>query len=292
MMIMELRVLKYFLMVTREENITKLASLLHITQPTLSRQLIQLEKELGVTLFHRSNHNIILTEDGMLLKRRAQELISLSEKTVQELSHKEQALSGEIAIGCGETKSMLFLAEQIRTFQQIYPLVQFHIHSAIADEIKERIEKGTLDAGLLTEPVDIGKYEFFRMPQKERWGILIRKDAELARKETVCPKDLIGMPLLMVKRELVKNELASWFGDYYEKMQVAATYNLIVNAAAMVKTGIGAALCFDFGMQFYDNLCFVPLTPRLETGSVLVWKKNQMMGAAVKQFINHIRNTL
>lgn len=228
----------------------------------------------------------------MLLKRRAQELISLSEKTVQELSHKEQALSGEIAIGCGETKSMLFLAEQIRTFQQIYPLVQFHIHSAIADEIKERIEKGTLDAGLLTEPVDIGKYEFFRMPQKERWGILIRKDAELARKETVCPKDLIGMPLLMVKRELVKNELASWFGDYYEKMQVAATYNLIVNAAAMVKTGIGAALCFDFGMQFYDDLCFVPLTPRLETGSVLVWKKNQMMGAAVKQFINHIRNTL
>ena len=289
---MELRVLKYFLMVTREENITKVASLLHITQPTLSRQLIQLEKELGVTLFHRSNHNIILTEDGMLLKRRAQELISLSEKTVQELSHKEQALSGEIAIGCGETKSMLFLAEQIRTFQQIYPLVQFHIHSAIADEIKERIEKGTLDAGLLTEPVDIGKYEFFRMPQKERWGILIRKDAELARKETVCPKDLIGMPLLMVKRELVKNELASWFGDYYEKMQVAATYNLIVNAAAMVKTGIGAALCFAFGMQFYDNLCFVPLTPRLETGSVLVWKKNQMMGAAVKQFINHIRNTL
>lgn len=292
MMIMELRVLKYFLMVAREENITKAASLLHITQPTLSRQLIQLEKELEVTLFHRSNHNIILTEDGMLLKRRAQELISLSEKTVQELSHKEQALSGEIAIGCGETKSMLFLAEQIRTFQQIYPLVQFHIHSAIADEIKERIEKGTLDAGLLTEPVDIGKYEFFRMPQKERWGILIRKDAELARKETVCPKDLIGMPLLMVKRELVKNELASWFGDYYEKMQVAATYNLIVNAAAMVKTGIGAALCFDFGMQFYDDLCFVPLTPRLETGSVLVWKKNQMMGAAVKQFINHIRNTL
>ena len=289
---MELRVLKYFLMVAREENITKAASLLHITQPTLSRQLIQLEKELEVTLFHRSNHNIILTEDGMLLKRRAQELISLSEKTVQELSHKEQALSGEIAIGCGETKSMLFLAEQIRTFQQIYPLVQFHIHSAIADEIKERIEKGTLDAGLLTEPVDIGKYEFFRMPQKERWGILIRKDAELARKETVCPKDLIGMPLLMVKRELVKNELASWFGDYYEKMQVAATYNLIVNAAAMVKTGIGAALCFDFGMQFYDDLCFVPLTPRLETGSVLVWKKNQMMGAAVKQFINHIRNIL
>lgn len=118
------------------------------------------------------------------------------------------------------------------------------------------------------------------MPQKERWGILIRKDAELARKETVYPKDLIGMPLLMVKRELVKNELASWFGDYYEKMQVAATYNLIVNAAAMVKTGIGAALCFDFGMQFYDDLCFVPLTPRLETGSFFGLEKESDDGCS------------
>lgn len=186
--IMEFRVLKYFLMVAREENITKAAALLHLTQPTLSRQLMQLEAELGVKLFHRSKHSIILTEDGMLLKRRAQEIISLSDKTVQELSHKEDVLSGEIAIGCGETKNMLFLSEQIRKFRQKYPLVQFSIHSAIADDIKERIEKGTLDIGLLMEPVDVGKYKFIRMPQKEKWGILVRKDSELA----------------------------SWFGDYVD----------------------------------------------------------------------------
>ena len=288
--IMEFRDLKYFLMVAREENITKAAALLHLTQPTLSRQLMQLEAELGVKLFHRSKHSIILTEDGMLLKRRAQEIISLSDKTVQELSHKEDVLSGEIAIGCGETKNMLFLSEQIRKFRQKYPLVQFSIHSAIADDIKERIEKGILDIGLLMEPVDIGKYEFIRMPQKEKWGILVRKDSELAVKESINPKDLTNVPLIMVKRELVKNELASWFGDYYEGLQIAATYNLILNAASMVERGVGVALCFDLGVSFYEDLCFIPLAPTLETGSVLVWKKNQTLGAATSQFMRYLRN--
>ena len=288
--IMEIRVLKYFLMVAREENITKAATLLHLTQPTLSRQLMQLEKELGVKLFHRSKHSIILTEDGMLLKRRAQEIVSLSHKTIQELSHKEDVLSGEIAIGCGETKGMLFLSEQIRKFQHKYPLVQFSIHSAIADDIKERIEKGILDIGLLMEPVDVGKYEFIRMPQKEKWGILVRKDSELAEKESINPWDLTGVPLIMVKRELVKNELASWFGDYYEELQIAAVYNLILNAAAMVERGVGVALCFDLGVAFYEDLCFIPLTPTLETGSVLVWKKNQTLGAAASQFMSFLKN--
>lgn len=288
--IMEFRVLKYFLMVAREENITKAAALLHLTQPTLSRQLMQLEAELGVKLFHRSKHSIILTEDGMLLKRRAQEIISLSDKTVQELSHKEDVLSGEIAIGCGETKNMLFLSEQIRKFRQKYPLVQFSIHSAIADDIKERIEKGILDIGLLMEPVDIGKYEFIRMPQKEKWGILVRKDSELAAKESINPKDLTNVPLIMVKRELVKSELASWFGDYYEGLQIAATYNLILNAASMIERGVGVALCFDLGASFYEDLCFIPLAPTLETGSVLVWKKNQTLGAATSQFMRYLKN--
>ncbi|WP_286082706.1 LysR family transcriptional regulator [Parablautia intestinalis] len=287
---MEFRVLKYFLMVAREENITKAAALLHLTQPTLSRQLMQLEAELGVKLFHRSKHSIILTEDGMLLKRRAQEIVSLSDKTVQELSHKEDVLSGEIAIGCGETKNMLFLSEQIKKFRQKYPLVQFSIHSAIADDIKERIEKGILDIGLLMEPVDVGKYEFIRMPQKEKWGILVRKDSELAAKESINPKDLTNVPLIMVKRELVKSELASWFGDYYEGLQIAATYNLILNAASMVERGVGVVLCFDLGATFYEDLCFIPLAPTLETGSVLVWKKNQTLGSATSQFMRYLKN--
>lgn len=289
---MELRILKYFLMVAREENITKAAALLHITQPTLSRQLMQLEEELGVKLFHRSKHSIILTEDGMLLKRRAQELVSLSDKTIQELSHKDNMLSGEIAIGCGETKSMSFISDRIRDFQQLNPLVLFSIHSAIADDIKERIERGILDMGLLIEPVDIGKYEFIRMPRKERWGILTRKDSELAEKESVTPQDLAGVPLLMVKRELVKNELSSWFGDYYDRLQIVATYNLIINAATMVKSRVGVALCFDLGAIYYDDLRFVPLAPALRTGSVLVWKKNQTMGESITHFIQFVKNAI
>lgn len=269
---MELRVLRYFLTVAREENITKAAQLLHITQPTLSRQLMQLEEELDVKLFHRGKYNIILTEEGMLLKRRAQELISLSDKTIMELSHKEKIISGEISIGCGETKSMTFLSDNIVSFRRMYPLVQFNIYSAIADDIKERIERGILDIGLLTEPVNIGKYEFIRIPVKEQWGILTRKDSDLAKKESIAPNDLINVPILMAKREQIKSELANWFGDYYEKLTIAATYNLIINAATMVRSNVGVALCFDLG-AIYEDLCFIPFKPILKTGSVLVWKK-------------------
>ncbi|MGI6028316.1 MAG: LysR family transcriptional regulator [Candidatus Heteroscillospira sp.] len=286
---MELRVLNYFLMVAREENITKAAQLLHLTQPTLSRQLMQLEEELGVKLFHRSKHSIILTEEGMLLKRRAQELVSLSEKTVQELSRRDSVLSGEIAIGCGETKSMSYLSEQMVALRTQYPLVQFQIHSATADDIKERIEKGTLDMGLLCEPVDIGKYEFIRMPLKEKWGILVPEDSPLAEKKFVTPKDLTTVPLLISRRESVKNELSSWFGDYYDQLQIAASFNLIINAATMVKCRAGAATCFDLGVT-YDGLRFIPFSPVLETGSVLVWKKNQVLSPATSYFIKQLRN--
>lgn len=286
---MELRVLNYFLMVAREENITKAAQLLHVTQPTLSRQLMQLEEELGVKLFHRGKHSVSLTEDGMLLRRRALELVALSEKTKMELQDKKEMPTGEIAIGCGETKSMSILSENMVSFRQKYPLVQFSIYSAIADDIKERIEKGLLDMGLLVEPVDISKYEFIRLPLKEQWGVLVRMDSPLAEKAFVTSEDLREVPLLMVRRELVRNELANWFGDAYEQLEIAATYNLIVNAAYMVERGLGAALCFDLGTVF-ENLRFVPLAPRMETGSVLVWKKNQTLSAAQSLFIQHIRN--
>ena len=285
---MELRVLNYFLMVAREENITKAAQLLHVTQPTLSRQLMQLEEELGVQLFHRGKHNVTLTEDGMLLRRRAQELITLSEKTKLELAHKEELISGEISIGCGETKSMSILSKSMNTFREKYPMVRFNIYSATADDIKERIEKGLLDIGLLTEPVDILKYEFVRMPFKERWGILVREDSPLAHKSAVTPEDLQNIPLIMVRRELVKNELANWFGDKFEHLEIAATYSLILNGANMVEQGLGAALCFELGV-FYENLCFVPLEPHMETGSVLVWKKNQTLSAAHAKFVQHIK---
>lgn len=288
---MELRTLKYFLMVAREESITQAAHLLHITQPALSRQIMQLEEELGAKLFHRSKHTVLLTDDGMLLKRRAQELVALAEKTAQEFSRRNDALSGEIAIGSAETRNMSFLARLLTSFRQEHPLVQYDIHSAIADDIKDRIEKGSLDLGLLTEPVDLGKYAFIRLPQKEQWGILARKDAPLAARACVRPEDLIATPLLLGKRKLVQNEMLNWFGDYREQIEIAATYNLIYNAALLVENHAGVALCFDLG-SLYDKLVFLPLSPRLETGAVLVWKKHQAFSPATAAFVQYAKKYL
>ena len=288
---MELRVLRYFLAVAREENITKAAALLHVTQPTLSRQLMQLEDELGVKLFRRSQYRVVLTDDGMLLRRRAQEIVELADKAERELQHTEAELTGEIAIGCGESVGMTFLSEHIREFRKLHPQVQFRIYSANADDIKERIEKGLLDMGLLTEPVDIGRYAFLRTPQKDRWGVLLPKEHPLAQKGTVTPKDLLGIPLLISGRETVRNELAGWFGDAYDKIEVAATFNLILNAANMVKNGVGVALCFDLD-NISDALNFVPLSPKLETGTVLAWKKDQTYSPAADQFLDFIKNAI
>lgn len=286
---MELRVLKYFLMVAREENITRAAELLHVTQPTLSRQLAQLERELGVKLFRRGQHSVTLTDDGMLLRRRAQEILALADKTENELSREEGELSGVISIGCGETRSMHELSRLMREFRERNPLVRFEIYTAIADDIKERLDRGVLDLGLLLEPVDISRYDFVRMQSRERWGALCREDSALAQKEAIAPQDLLGEPLIMVKRESVRNELSSWFGPLYDELEIAATYNLIYNAAIMVKNGVGTALSFIFESNF-EGLCYRPLSPALESGCVMVWKKQQTFAGATAAFLKFIRN--
>ena len=286
---MELRVLKYFLAVAREENITRAAALLHLTQPTLSRQLMQLEEELGVQLFHRSRYHIVLTDEGMLLRRRAQELVDLAEKTEREFACRETELMGEISIGAGETRSMSFLSRAMVSFRTLYPKVTFRIFSANADDVKERLDMGILDMGLLTEPVDVGKYAFCRMQEKDLWGVLVRADSPLAAMEAVTPQDLEDVPLLISGREIVQRELASWFGERWEKLQIAATFNLVLNAANMVRCGVGTALCFDLNTAF-DDLRFLPLSPRMETGTVLVWKKDQILTPAVEAFHQHIKN--
>ena len=288
---MELRVLRYFLAVAREENITKAAAMLHLTQPTLSRQLMQLEEELGVQLFQRSRYRIILTNDGMLLRRRAQELVDLADKTAREFSDRETELMGEIAIGAGETRSMTALSRAIPSFRCLYPKVVFRIFSANADDVKERLDMGLLDMGLLTEPVDVGKYAFCRMQEKDRWGVLVRADSPLAALEAVTPEDLEAVPLLCSGREGVQRELANWFGDRWERLEIAATFNLILNAANMVRCGVGAALGFDLNLAF-DDLRFLPLSPAMETGTVLVWKKDQVLSPVMEVFRRHVKSAL
>lgn len=286
---LELRVLEYYLMVAREENITKAAELLHITQPTLSRQLAQMEEELGVKLFYRGKHSITMTEEGLLLKRRAQELVDLADKTRQELKQGEEELSGTITIGSGETRSMRLLADLMTGFRRQHPRVDFDLYSTTSDYIKERLEKGLIDIGLFMEPADVGKYQFIRVPERIPWGILVRRDSALAGKGSVTAADLLGIPIILTRRDSIKNELANWFGECFDQLDIAATYNLLYNAAILAETMNGAVLCM--GNQYsFENLTFVPLEPRLETGSVLVWKKNQFNSSATAKFIEYIRN--
>lgn len=288
---MELRVLEYYLMVAREENITKAAELLHITQPTLSRQLSQMEAELGVKLFTRGKHSISLTADGLLLKRRAQELVDLARKTRQELKHDEEELSGVISIGSGETWGMHVLADRMAEFHRKHPQVTFDLYSATADQIKERLEKGLTDIGLLTEPVEIGKYQFIRLEEKNRWGVLVRRDSELAEKMCVTPEDLLDIPLLLPGRNQVRSELENWFGEYYEKLHVAAGYNLLNNAAVLAESMNGAAVCMEYVSE-YQNLKFIPLEPVLETGAVVVWKRNQFLSPLMERFTEYLKDRL
>ena len=239
---MELRVLRYFLAVAREENITKAAGLLHISQPSLSRQLMQMEETLGVKLFKRSRHRVILTDEGRLLRRRAQEIVDLADKAEKELAQGEDGICGEISIGCGETKNMAYLSQMMVSFRQKYPEVAFEIYTAVADDVKEHIENGVLDFGLMLEPVEISRYHFIRMPLGEKWCVLMRKDSPLAEKEKITPSDLVGEPLMMVKRKSVRNELENWFGELYESLNIVVTYNLSYsNRSIMVENHVGVA---------------------------------------------------
>lgn len=287
---MELRVLNYFLMAAREENITKAAQLLHITQPTLSRQLMQLEEELGVKLFRRSKHSIILTDEGMRLKRRAQELVSLAEKTKREFEQKGQ-ISGEIAIGSGELKSTQLLAELLFSFRQKHPLVQYEIYSGNSDNIKERIERGALDFGLLMEPVSISKYEFLRLPVKEEWGVLVREDSVLAKKKVITPEDLRGFSLIATKRDLIQNELVHWLGPYADQIEFTASGNLLYNMAILARNNLGIVVTIRLDCE-YSGLRFLPLLPKIESGTVLVWKKSQTFSPATEAFLHHAKKCL
>lgn len=289
---MELRVLRYFLVVAREENITKAAKLLHITQPTLSRQLMQLEEEFGVSLFRRSKHSIRLTEEGMLLRRRAQELVELADKTKREIIHSDEVISGNIAIGCGETVNLKYVAACMDSFRKQYPDVDFSLYTGIADDVKERIEQGTLDFGIVIAPVDISKYRFIPLPDTDTWVVVMKTDHPLAAKNTIAPADLEGQNLILPSRESVRNRLEHWFGSSYPHVRPAVYTNLSVyNQYMLVEAGIGVALSFDFNFDV-PNTCKRRMEPMIENHSYLVWKKDQIQAAAMKRFIAYSKSFL
>lgn len=288
---MEIRVLRYFLTVVREEGINRAAEALHITQPTLSRQLSQLEEEVGVKLFHRGAKKITLTNEGILLRRRAEEILSLVDRTEKELTWQDELMEGKIIIGGGELAATQVLPEIIEGFHEKYPLVTFDIFTGNADLVKEQMEKGLIDIGVLLEPIDIEKFEFIRLKGKERWVVLMRPDDPLARKETVCAKDLENMPLILPRRANVQNELSNWFGDSLQESQIFFTSNLTTNGALMVQRGLAYSLVIEGSIPFWDKekIAYRPLYPELTANSVLAWKRQQPFSLAATKFIEYIK---
>lgn len=293
---MEIRLLRYFLAVAQEESISKAADILHITQPTLSRQLMDLEKELNTKLLIRGKRNkkITLTEDGKLLKSRAQEIIELTNKTESEFLFGDKNISGDIFIGGGETDAIRVIARTIKRLSLEYPNIKYHFYSGNGEDVTEKLNKGLLDFGVFIEPIDKKEYGFIQLPQNDTWGILMRKDSDLAKKEFIEPEDLINIPLFSSRQYLVKNLISGWLGFDFEKLNIIGSYNLLYNASIMVEEGLGYALCIDklINISGDSKLCFKPLKPKLEAGILVAWTKNQPLSKIAKLFIQKLQEEI
>lgn len=292
---MEIRVLRYFLAVARERNITGAANYLHLTQPTLSRQIHDLEEELGQQLLIRKSHRVELTPEGVLLRKRAEEIIAMVDKTEAEFASMEDTVSGDIYIGSGETQAIRQIAELIKDLGEACPNIHYHLHSGNAEDVTERLDKGLLDFGILIQPADLTKYDYLDLPARDRWGVIMRKDSPLAEKEAIEKNELLEIPLLC-SRQVVgsrhsENKFAEWFGTDYEKLNIVATYNLMYNAAILVEAGVGYALTLDKLANTSEDsvLCFRPLRPELESGLNVVWKKYQVFSPAAELFLRTLK---
>ena len=291
---MEIRVLKYFLAVAREQNITNAAEVLHITQPTLSRQLKELEDEIGKTLFIRGKRKITLTEDGRLFRKRAEEIVELVNKTESEFSNSTNEISGEIAIGGGETNGMRLIARTIKKLNINYPHIHYSLFSGNADDVTEKLDKGLLDFGLLIEPVDVTKYKYLQLPFSDTWGLLMRKDNPLAKKKFIKPDDLLDIPIICSRQIIEKSNLINWLGNDFNKLNIISTYNLIFNAALMVDEGIGCAITLDklVNTGVDSNLCFRPLKDSKNSNLIFVWKKYQIFSKAQQLFLEELQKEI
>ncbi|MCM1136038.1 MAG: LysR family transcriptional regulator [Clostridium sp.] len=288
---MDIRVLQYFLAVAREESISKAADTLHMTQPPLSRQLKELEEELGKQLFIRGSKKITLTEDGMLLRRRAEELVDLMEKTKAELTSSTENISGDVYIGCGETEAVSFLAQAAKKLQENHPLIHYHIYSGDAERVMEKLDNGLIDFGILVGQADISKYDYIKFPIKDTWGVLMRQDSPLAEKDTIQAEDLWDKPLILSHQTSANSEMLSFLKADRSKLNITATYDLVYNAAQFVKKGFGYVITLDKLINTTGDsfLCFKPLFPPLQAELCIVWKKYPVFSRASGVFLKQLR---
>ena len=289
---MDLRVLRYFLMVAKEQSFTKAAKQLNITQPTLSRQLAALEEELGTKLFNRGGHSITLTGEGMLLKRRALELVDLEEKIISEFKGDTESVEGRITIGCGEFMAVETLAEICKSYKEKYPLVTFAIHTGTADNISDMMSRGLVDVGLFLEPVSTEGLDYIRLQGCDHWVVGMKPDDPLAEKEVITKEDLLELPIILPERSNIQSELANWFGKDFGKLNIAFTSNLGTNAGVMAMNGLGYPVSIEGAGRYWrkDLLVQKRLYPEIETSTVIAWRRNIPYSPAVRKFIELIQN--
>ena len=287
---MELRVLRYFLTVAKEQSFTKAAEQLHITQPTLSRQLAALEKELGTILFKRGGHNITLTEEGILLKRRALEVINLEDRILDEFKGSKDLVEGTITIGCGEFAAVETLAKICQKFKTKYPMVQIALHTATADIVYEMMNKGLVDIGLFLEPINTEGLDYIRIMDSDHWVVGMRPDDPLAKNEYIVKEDLIGKPIILPERLNVQSELANWFGKEFGKLHISFTSNLGTNAGVMAAYGLGYPVSIEGAAKYWreDILVQRKLFPEITASTVMAWRRNIPYSQAVNKFIEEI----
>lgn len=289
---MDLRVLRYFLMVAKEQSFTKAAKQLNITQPTLSRQLAALEEELGTKLFNRGGHSITLTGEGLLLKRRALELVDLEEKIISEFKGNTESIEGRITIGCGEFMAVETLAEICKSYKEKYPLVTFAIHTGTADNISDMMSRGLVDVGLFLEPVSTEGLDYIRLQGCDHWVVGMKPDDPLAEKEVITKEDLLELPIILPERSNIQSELANWFGKDFGKLNIAFTSNLGTNAGVMAMNGLGYPVSIEGAGRYWrkDLLVQKRLYPEIETSTVIAWRRNIPYSPAVRKFIELIQN--
>lgn len=280
---MEIRVLKYFLAVTQEKNMNKAAQLLHISQPTISRQLKALEDELGTQLFIRGNREITLTEDGKYLVDKAKQIITLSDQAELNIGNEPSSISGRVIIGCNETPSVKYLAEATKKINNDYPNILIDFVSTNADTIKKSLDNGIFDFGIILSPTDNKNYSFLNLPGNQEWGLFIPKNDDLAKKESINKNDLLASDLIISRQPEFTNTLNKWIGSNQEKLKVTALYDLLYNALLFVESGVGYALGVGRTINTIGtDLVFRPLYPHLKSSSSLIWLKNVNMSSAAK----------
>ncbi len=290
---MEIRVLRYFLEIAREENMTRAAEILHVSQPTLSKQMKELETELGKKLFRRGSSSMKLTDEGMLLRKRAEDIIDMVDKTTNEFKTLDDITGGEVRIGCAESYQIKYIAKEIKKFKQKYPLFQYHILSGNTEQVTERLNKGLLDFAVIVEPPDLSKYHYIEIPEADIWGVLMRKDNPLSEKKVIHIKDLYNVPLICSAQSLL-TDIPRWCGEDIDMLNICGSVNLFYNGSVFVKEGVCCMLTFDklADTSSESELCFRPLEPVLKTKMYVIWKKYQIFTPITKLLLEQIKEEI